>query len=63
MIMSMEQRQFVGIGFCGLIIWRWHPSIHTSGGLLHIVEVIDIIISVIGLLYFWDDIRGEVRTP
>ena len=63
MIISMAQQQFVGVGFGVLPIWWWDSGIHRSDGLLQVVEMIDRVVTMIDLLYFWDVSGGEVDTP
>ena len=62
MFISMAQQQSVRVGFGEPPIWLWDLSIHSSDKLLQIVEMTDRVVTVIGLLYFWDVSGGEVET-
>jgi hypothetical protein len=56
----MVQQQLAGIRSGGLPIWWWDPRIHLSNGLIQMM--VDKIVTLIGLLDFWDINRGEVET-
>jgi hypothetical protein len=60
MVTSMVQQQLAGIRSGGLPIWWWDLGIHLSDRLIQMM--VDRVVTVIGLLYFWDVSRGEVET-
>jgi hypothetical protein len=62
-VISVSQQQLAGLGSGGIPIWWWDLSIHLSDILLQMMMMrIDIVMNVMGLLYFWYVSRGEVDT-
>jgi hypothetical protein len=61
-VISVAQQQLAGFGSSGLPIWWWDLGIHMSDRLLQVMMMIDRVMTVIGLLYFWDVSGGEVET-
>ena len=62
-VISVLQQQSAGLGSGRLPIWWWDSGIHLSDRLLQMMMMmIDRVVTVIGLLGFWDDSRGEVET-
>jgi hypothetical protein len=51
-----------GIGSGRIPTWWWDPGIHLSDRLHQMTMKINKVVTVIGLLYFWDVSRGEVET-
>jgi hypothetical protein len=58
----MEPRKLVGIGSGGLLIWWWDLEIHLSERLIQMMMMIEKVVTMIGLLYFWDVSRGNVKS-
>jgi hypothetical protein len=56
MVTNMAQQQLAGIQSGGLPIWWWDLRIHLSD------KLIQMKMTMIGLLYFWGVRRGEVET-
>jgi hypothetical protein len=60
MVISVAQRESVGIGDGGLLIWLWDLRIHLIGRLLQILIMINV--TMIGLFHFWNVMRGDAET-
>jgi hypothetical protein len=62
-VISVAQQQSLGLCSGRLPIWWWDPGIHLSDILLQMmIMMIDKVVTVIGLLDFWDVSRGEIDT-
>jgi hypothetical protein len=62
MVSSMEHQQIIGIGSNGIPIWWWDSKIHLSDIFIQMMMMINVAMTMIGLIYFWDVSIGEVET-
>jgi len=62
MVSSIEHQQIIGIGSNGIPIWWWDSKIHLSDIFIKMMMMINVAMTMIGLIYFWDVSIGEVET-